>query len=121
MVAPEVWGRFERIDPMRITRVLAALGLTLSAAPALAWGDMGHGYVNQFIPTTNEVAIWAYPTKHNYCPAGLQPVSVGGVICCGTPTHTGYQSHPVVRHRPAPVVQYSKDYVVQGSKSYMGN
>ncbi len=58
-----------------------------------------------------EVKIYPYKSSANYCPAGLQPVSINGTICCGTPnTHTSYQSamaHPVakkkvhkVRHKP---------------------
>jgi hypothetical protein len=86
---------------MRLNSILAAVGLTVAAAPAFAWGDMSGGYVNEFIPTSTQTAIWAYPTQHNYCPAGLQPVMVGGVICCGQPTHTGYQSHPVYHPRPS--------------------
>lgn len=26
----------------------------------------------------------------NYCPAGLQPITIGGVICCGTPNTTAH-------------------------------
>jgi len=29
--------------------------------------------------------IYAYEGTANYCPAGLQPVSINGVICCGEP------------------------------------
>jgi len=54
-----------------------------------------------------EPKIYAYPASANFCPAGLQPVTISGVICCGTPnTATSYQqmmSHPApkkhkVRH-----------------------
>lgn len=48
-----------------------------------------------------ELTIYPYASKHNYCPAGLQPVSVGGNISCGKPnTHVSYQSakaHHVAR------------------------
>jgi len=51
-----------------------------------------------------EVKIYPYASSQNYCPAGLQPVSINGVICCGTPnTHTSYQSamsHPAVHKKP---------------------
>jgi hypothetical protein len=49
--------------------------------------------------------VYAYESKANYCPAGLQPVTLNGVICCGQPNQTQtYQQvmrHPVakVRHR----------------------
>ncbi|KIC51404.1 hypothetical protein RA29_02195 [Tateyamaria sp. ANG-S1] len=49
--------------------------------------------------------IYPYHSQHNYCPAGLQPVTMDGVICCGRPNqHITYQqalAHPVkkrVRH-----------------------
>lgn len=46
-----------------------------------------------------EVKIYPYAAHENYCPAGLQPVSIAGVICCGTPNqHVSYQQvmkHPV--------------------------
>ncbi len=49
-----------------------------------------------------ETKIYPYHGA-NYCPAGLQPVSVGGVICCGTPNqHISYQqalSHPTKKRR----------------------
>jgi len=51
----------------------------------------------------NEVTIYPYASSQNYCPAGLQPVSISGVICCGTPTtHVTYQlakAHPVAPKR----------------------
>ncbi|MDJ0631232.1 MAG: hypothetical protein QNJ44_23460 [Rhodobacter sp.] len=87
----------------------AAFGLALSAAPALAWSD--HPMTQ---PASNDMAVWAYPSKHNYCPAGLQPVVVGGVICCGEPTHVGYRQHHAPKkrrkaHKPAPTyVSYGK-------------
>lgn len=50
-----------------------------------------------------EVKIYPYKTSQNYCPAGLQPVSINGVICCGKPTtQMSYQSamaHPVARKK----------------------
>lgn len=54
-----------------IRPILTLTALTL-AAPALADGHM---------PT-----LYTYPATANYCPAGLQPVVLGGVICCGQPT-----------------------------------
>ena len=45
--------------------VLAGLG----AVPALAEG----------------VRIYPYASKQNYCPTGLKPITINGVICCGTP------------------------------------
>ncbi len=93
---------------MRISLMVASLaGATLFAAPALAWSE------NNSQPATNDMAVWAYPAKANYCPAGLQPVVVGGVICCGQPTHTGYSSHPAPKRSYKPAqsyVSYDKGY-----------
>lgn len=54
-----------------------------------------------------------YPvhSKSNYCPAGLQPVTISGSISCGSPTtHVTYNqmlSHPTVKVRKKhPVVQH---------------
>jgi len=73
---------------MRITTLLmAGLGLSVVAAPAMA----------------DEMKIYAYPTTVNYCPAGLQPVVLNGVICCGQPTtsvsYKQMMSEPVVRKK----------------------
>lgn len=52
--------------------------------------------------------VWAFnPTHENFCPAGLQPVTLDGTICCGTPNRSAsyveVKRHPVVRrHVPAP-------------------
>ena len=75
-------------DPMRIITPLAAAFLSATvAAPALA----------------DAPKVYAYPSKENYCPAGLQPVTISGVICCGTPNQTmTYQqvmAHPVVKKK----------------------
>lgn len=96
---------------MRGTILAAALALAVPAA-AQAWE------YRDTQPATNEAPIWAYPTKYNYCPDGLSPVVVGGVICCGTPNRTGYRSHrvirkkqakrPVVAHRPQEFIVYEK-------------
>ncbi|QBF32799.1 hypothetical protein [Thalassococcus sp. S3] len=53
-----------------------------------------------------DAKIYPYHAKHNYCPAGYQPVQISGVICCGKPNQSvSYQSvmaHPVAvkRHKP---------------------
>lgn len=44
-----------------------------------------------------DAKIYPYHAKQNFCPAGLQPVTLGGVICCGTPNQSvSYQS--VMQH-----------------------
>ncbi len=97
----------------------AVLGATLLvAAPALAWSEHPSGQ-----PASSEIAVWAYPSKHNYCPAGLQPVTIGGVICCGQPTHHGYSSHHAPRQTHGPkanAMAYDKGSVAY-DKGYAGN
>ncbi|WP_420568131.1 hypothetical protein [Thalassovita sp.] len=72
--------------------MLASVLMMGAAGPALADGP----------------AIYRYATTANYCPGGLQPISINGVICCGTPNQSmSYQqatSAPAVRSysRPAP-------------------
>jgi hypothetical protein len=96
----------------RISAVLlgAAL-LTSAAAPAQAWFKHKHKAEPVGPAWTHEprhsvargVRIYAYPTASNYCPAGLQPVTINGVICCGVPTASGtYYNAPGVRRAPPP-------------------
>lgn len=74
-----------------MTIAMGAMGaFVLAAAPALA----------------GEAKVFPYASSANYCAAGLQPVTINGVICCGTPNQSvSYQSmkaHPVVRKARAP-------------------
>jgi len=45
--------------------------------------------------------VYPYPTAVNYCPAGLQPVTANGVICCGVPnrkvSYADVMRHPVTK------------------------
>ncbi|WP_420011074.1 hypothetical protein [Tateyamaria sp.] len=74
---------------MRFTQVLMA-----SAAMTLM------GAVSAMADTPK---IYPVHSKHNYCPADLQPVSMSGVICCGRPNQSmTYQqalAHPVAKKR----------------------
>lgn len=80
---------------MSLRLSLATAALAMTAAPAMA-GNYADG-------TT--VPLYAYPASANYCPAGLQPVILGGVICCGVPnTHTSYTD--MMRH-PAGTRSYT--------------
>ena len=47
-----------------------------------------------------DAKIYPYHASANYCPAGLQPISIDGVICCGTPNQT--MSYQQVKATPAP-------------------
>lgn len=69
---------------MSVTRSIAmALAVSLAGPAAFA----------------GEVQLYPYSSKENFCPSGLQPISLNGVICCGRPTaDQSYQSvmaHPV--------------------------
>lgn len=48
---------------------------------------------------TAEPRIYPVHTGENYCPTGLQPVSMDGTICCGVPnqkhSYQAVMSHPV--------------------------
>ena len=50
-----------------------------------------------------EAKTYAYHASANYCPAGLQPITISGVICCGKPNQSmSYQqvkAHPVKQRR----------------------
>lgn len=60
-------------------RVMIAAGiLTISSSAALAWNETQPAQEN------SPMMPMAYHTK-NYCPAGLAPIVMGGVVCCGTP------------------------------------
>ena len=85
---------------MPFTRTLAAAAaLVLCGNAALAWGDMYMGDGTH--QPTARVAVQAYKAP-NHCPAGLQPVIIGGEICCGRPNVAGYYvDHSGRAHRPA--------------------
>jgi hypothetical protein len=54
--------------------------------------------------SAKELNYWPYATKHNFCPPGLQPVTAGGIICCGKPNqHITYQQ--AMRHPTATVTR----------------
>lgn len=60
---------------------------------------------------TAEMKIYPYNSKENYCPDGLQPITISGVICCGTPNTS--QSYQSVMAHPTPKTHYKKKYVRQ--------
>ena len=75
--------------------------MRLTTAIAAAIGLLSAGLAGQ---VSAEPKLYAYPSSANYCPAGLQPVTLGGAIGCGTPnqpmTYAEVKAHPVVhRHR----------------------
>lgn len=75
----------------KLRLISAACLMAMGAVPALADGPK----------------IYPYATSANFCPAGLRPISINGVICCGTPnqsmTYQQAKSAPLPRrHGPAP-------------------
>ena len=64
----------------------SVMALALSAGAVLAGGH------------SSGPKIYAVHSKHNFCPAGLQPVTMDGTICCGRPNQSmSYQqvmAHP---------------------------
>ncbi|ETX28405.1 hypothetical protein [Roseivivax isoporae] len=69
---------------MRLVFPLAmSVLLSLGAGTALARDDAYRGDATHDPDTT--VLTHAYPSAANHCPAGLRPVTRGGVIFCGTP------------------------------------
>ncbi|MBV7394617.1 hypothetical protein [Mameliella sediminis] len=81
---------------MKLTLTAAATAIALSATSALAWGDMYMGDATND-PNSNFL-IHEYKAP-NFCPAGLQPVLAGGVVCCGTPNAGVYYNHSGSGHR----------------------
>lgn len=84
---------------MRLTTgALAGLGLMMAS----------------FMPAqvAAEAKIYSYAASANYCPAGLQPITISGVICCGTPNQSvSYQqmmTHPVARKKHHHKVHYKR-------------
>ncbi len=71
---------------MRYTTLIAAAVALTAASAAMA-----------------QPKIYAYHSTHNFCPAGLQPVTMNGEICCGQPNQSmSYQqvmAHPVARKK----------------------
>ncbi len=77
----------------------------------------GFGLIAMSAPAAADAKLFAYPAA-NYCPTGLQPIQVGGVICCGVPNQAGtyndYMRHPVAQRRSYKPKARHVDY---GSKS----
>lgn len=62
---------------MSLRLPLVAAIMASVAAPAFAEG--------------HQPRLYPYAASANYCPSGLQPIVVNGVVCCGIPNqHTSY-------------------------------
>ena len=72
------------------------------------------------VPAAADMPVYANAGGPNYCPSGLQPVVVGGVICCGTPNRSiSYQqanAHPVHKAKKRYVRRVSSSYCPEGAK-----
>lgn len=76
------------------TALLAAAMTVAGAGGALAWNDI---YQGDGTTKAGDILIHPYRAA-NRCPAGRQPVIVGGVICCGVPnTQAHYVNRPGAR------------------------
>ncbi len=64
--------------------------LTTIAALAVAAPAFAGGYEKTQSHAPAQMLVHKYPAKHNFCPAGLQPITMNGVICCGTPNAGPY-------------------------------
>lgn len=77
-------------------------GLILLSGAAMADGHSNAG-----------PRVYAYDGGANYCPEGLQPVTISGVICCGTPNQkVSYQqmlAHPRAKKRHVRVKAHRSD------------
>ncbi len=65
-------------------KILPGACAALMLTAGLAWANDAAN-IQQ---SSSEIPVPIYPTgaSVNYCPAGLQPVSVDGTVSCGTPT-----------------------------------
>lgn len=76
---------------MYFKTLMAAATLALTGTAAFAGGDAYTGDAAHN-PNSN-VLVHSYAGA-NYCPQGLQPVTIGGVVCCGTPNAGAYYNAP---------------------------
>ncbi|MHA6326779.1 hypothetical protein [Roseivivax sp. CAU 1753] len=92
----------------KTTAALSFAALIMSSGAALAWDDAYKGTYND--PNSN-FRYNTVPGVANYCPAGLQPVQIGGEICCGVPNAGPYidragghrKAKTVYKRAPRPV------------------
>lgn len=76
-----------------LTSLIAAAAATIAfSASAFAWSS--DAYMGKHDSSTSGMLVHSYKSGANYCPAGLEPVMVGGVICCGTPNAGAYIDRP---------------------------
>lgn len=105
---------------MHLKSFIAVATIAIGVTPVFA---DGHGQVVNDIWVPNEsVPSGTMPTLvhsyegHNFCPAGLQPVSVGDAINCGAPTAGAYVDHPGRVHHQASQTHGDMAMAVEGEK-----
>ena len=76
----------------RISLMTAAACLAFTA-PLAAQTWSSNAPIVQPTNKPEGIYLQPYPASANFCPQGLQPVTMGGVICCGTPNTTEVYSH----------------------------
>ena len=78
--------------------------ITMRILPTLATGFALAAF-SATVSLAQEAKMYAVPSNANYCPAGLQPVTIDGSICCGVPnqdvSYRQVMRHPtrVTKHR----------------------
>ncbi|MBU2962501.1 hypothetical protein KO516_17070 [Citreicella sp. C3M06] len=90
---------------MRAMTFLGALAaVTVGASGAFAWGDAYTGDATSDLSRQPLVQAWP---QGSHCPAGKQPVIVGGAIFCGIPTAGRYYDPQPLRasHAPKPAAK----------------
>ncbi|MDU8913987.1 hypothetical protein [Aestuariicoccus sp. MJ-SS9] len=97
---------------MYFRTIMASAALALTGTVAPAGGDAYTGDATNN-PNSN-VLVHSYAGA-NYCPEGLQPVTMGGVICCGTPNAGAYYDAPSTR-RVAHRTRAAMPVAVEGEK-----
>ncbi len=99
---------------MRLTTTLAAAAaLATMASSALAWDDAYKGDGTND-PNSNFL-VHSYNAP-NHCPSGLQPVMMGGVICCGEPNAGAYIDRPGKAYKPRHARHAPRAYAPVGEK-----
>ncbi|MFZ7091951.1 hypothetical protein [Primorskyibacter sp. 2E233] len=99
---------------MRIFGTLGlAVGFALTGGAAFAWGDM---YMGDATNDPNSNFLMHSYNAPNMCPAGLQPVTMGGVVCCGVPNAGPYVNRPgKAAYKPKPAYK-PRAYAPVGEK-----
>ncbi|MGR3637004.1 MAG: hypothetical protein ACU0BK_13920 [Shimia sp.] len=69
----------------RIT-FLAVAAVAAAGAPAMAQTWSSNAPKLAPVNQPEGMLVHPFPSGANHCPTGLQPITMGGVICCGTPT-----------------------------------